>query len=158
MRFTATCDDAGAAWSAEFIVRGSVTADVVVAAADVRAGSIIDAAALAIERRELANVADALSDPAAIEGKSSRRALRRGQVVSRRWLIEPMLVKRGADVNIVARNTGVEVHVAGEALGNGRRDDVVTVRNKTNGNTLRARVIGDNTVEPVDAPTSPPSR
>jgi flagella basal body P-ring formation protein FlgA len=75
--------------------------------------------------------------------------LRSGQLINRRWLIEPVLVKRGANVTIVARNAGVSVQVAGEALAAGRRNEIVQVRNKTNGRIIRARVIGENEVEPV---------
>jgi flagella basal body P-ring formation protein FlgA len=147
MRFAATCD--APAWRTEIVVRATVTAKVLTAARDVRAGEVIDSSALALERRELAAPADAISDPQLVEGKASRRALRSGQLIERRWLIEPVLVKRGANVTIVARNAGVSVQVAGEALAAGRRNEIVQVRNKTNGRIIRARVIGENEVEPV---------
>lgn len=147
MRFSVTCDEP--AWRSEFIVKAVLSAKVVTAARDVRAGEVIDASDLVLERRELISPADAISDPSLVAGKASRRALRQGHLVSRRWLVEPLLVKRGATVNILARNVGVTVQVAGEALSAGRRDEIVQVRNKTNGRVIRARVIGENEVEPV---------
>jgi flagella basal body P-ring formation protein FlgA len=147
MRFAATCDDPE--WRTEFIVRAAITAKVVTAARDMRAGEVLVADALKLESRELAAPADALADPALVEGMSSRRALRRGQLIDRRWLLEPLLVARGATVTIVARNVGVTVQVAGEALAAGRRNEIVQVRNKANGRVIRARVIGGNEVEPV---------
>lgn len=149
MRFAATCS-AEPAWRTEFIVRGALKAEVVVAATDLKAGQPIDAGQLALERRDLSAAADALSDPAQVVGKSSRRALRSGQIVGQRWLVEPILVKRGAKVNIVARNVGVEVHVAGVATQTGRRGEIVEVRNAANGKVIRARVVGENLVEPAD--------
>ncbi len=156
MRFTATCSDAPG-WHSEYIVHGSVEADVVVAAADVAAGRPIGADQLERARRDASGTAGALSDIEAVAGKASLRPLHRGQLIDRRWLVEPILVKRGATVSIVARNVGVEVQVPAEAVEEGRRNDIVRVRNTMNGQVIRARVIGDNAVEPADPP-SPSSR
>src|SRR5690606_23252984 len=136
MRFAASC--AEPAWRAEFVVRATISAEVVTAARDLRAGEVIDATAVTLERRDLVAPAEAISDPALVVGKTSRRVLRSGQLVSRRWLVEPLLVRRGADVTILARDVGVEVRVAGEALAAGRRNEIIQVRNKTNGNVIRA--------------------
>ncbi len=152
MRFEASCEDPE--WRSEFVVRAAISAEVVTAARSLRAGDVIDASSLALERREVTAPEDAISDPALVAGKTSRRALRSGQPVSRRWLIEPLLVRRGTNVAIVARNTGVEVQVAGEALAAGRRHEIIQVRNKTNGRVIRARVIDANTVEPVISSSS----
>jgi flagella basal body P-ring formation protein FlgA len=62
-------------------------------------------------------------------------------------------VKRNAKVTIIARNAGVEVHVAAEALQAGKRGEVISVKNSANGNVIRARVIGPDTVEPLDIPS-----
>jgi len=152
MRFAASC--AEPAWRAEFVVRATISAEVVTAARDLRAGEVIDATAVTLERRDLVAPAEAISDPALVVGKTSRRVLRSGQLVSRRWLVEPLLVRRGADVTILARDVGVEVRVAGEALAAGRRNEIIQVRNKTNGNVIRARVIDVDTVEPITSTDS----
>jgi flagella basal body P-ring formation protein FlgA len=152
MRFAATCD-AEPAWRSEFIVRGALTADVVVTTADLKASRPIDATQVALESRDVSATAEPTSDLDQVVGKSSRRALRSGQVVDRRWLLEPILVQRGATVTIVARNAGVEVNVVGEATEAGRRDQVIAVRNKATGKIIRARVIGENSVAPADLPT-----
>ncbi len=104
-------------------------------------------------RRDASGTAGALSDIEAVAGKASQRPLHRGQLIDSRWLIEPILVKRGATVSIVARNVGVEVQVPAEAVEEGRRNDIIRVRNTMNGQVIRARVIGDNAVEPADSPS-----
>jgi flagella basal body P-ring formation protein FlgA len=53
---------------------------------------------------------------------------------------------------MVARVEGVEVSTAGEALDAGARGASIRVRNSTSGQTLRMRVTGAGTVEPVDMP------
>lgn len=154
MRFAVVCS-AAEQWRAEVIVRGTIKADVIVATADLPAGSPIDAQQLSIARRDVPNAADALSDPQKVAGKTPRRVIRSGQIVTRRTLIEPVLVKRGARVTVVARNVGVEVHVTGDAMQIGHRDEVIDVRNVATGKVLRARVTGENFLELVnDMPTS----
>jgi flagella basal body P-ring formation protein FlgA len=148
MRFSVTCDEPQ--WRSEFVVRAKVTADVVVAAQEIRAGSALAAEYVEVEQRTVMSLGDVTSSVAAVVGKSSRRALRRGQVVNPRLLIEPVVFPRGAQVNIVASNRGVQVTVAGEALEAGRRGEIVRVRNQANGNVIRARVVDRQTVEPVE--------
>jgi len=150
MRFAAVCSGT-TPWRLESIVRGRLTAEVVVAASDLRAGVPIQPQTLALEHREIPAIDAAVSDPASVGGKASRRALRRGQIVDPRWLIEPLLVRRGAAVEIVAHHPGVAVRVAGEAMEAGRRMQVIPVRNAANGKVIHARVIGTNQVEVVRA-------
>lgn len=151
MRFAAVCT-APPGWRAEYIVRGSVQADVVVTTSAVIAGQAITAGQLARERRDASSTPGALSSIEAVVGKSSRRSLHSGQIIDRTWLLEPILVRRGAGVSIVARNAGIEVQVPGEALDEGRRDEIVRVRNTQNAKILRVRVVGEAMVEVVDDP------
>lgn len=147
MRFAATCPG-NAGWQREWIVRAEVSALVVVAAAPVQANRAMAEADLAQERRTLVDMADALPSIDAAVGQASTRALRSGQVVSPRWLVQPLLLKRGDSVSIVARNGLIEVQVPGEALEPGRRDQVVRVRNTGTGKVIRARVVEAGVVEP----------
>lgn len=149
MRFAVMCNGE----RREVIVRATIAADVVVVAENVRAGRPIDAAALEVARRDVTATPGALTSIEDVAGKTSRRTLRAGQVVDRRWLNESVLVKRNSPVTIVARNAGVEVHVAAEALQSGRRGEVISVKNSRNGTVIRARVIAQGTVEPLDVPS-----
>lgn len=157
MRFVAACPgDAG--WRREWVVRAEVSALVVVAAAPVQANRVIAEAEVVQERRTLVDMDDALPSPEAVVGQASTRALRTGQVVSPRWLAQPLVLKRGDSVTIVARNEGVEVQVAGEALEPGRRGDVVRVRNVGTGKVIRARVLDAAVVEPESIGRSLPDQ
>ena len=139
-------------------MRAEVSALVVVAAAPVQANRVIAEAEVVQERRTLADMDDALPSPEAVVGQASTRALRTGQVVSPRWLAQPLVLKRGDSVTIVARNEGVEVQVAGEALEPGRRGDVVRVRNVGTGKVIRARVLDAAVVEPESIGRSLPDQ
>lgn len=151
MRFGVRCADADSP-RREYQVRAELSAEVLVAAVALPAGHALAEADVLVERRELSMIADALSDPQAVVGLSSRRPLTAGQVLQKRQLVEPLLVRRGQAVAIVARNGPVEVSAAGEAMEAGKLDDVVRVRNTATGRVIRARVTAASTVEPAELP------
>lgn len=152
MRFVARC--ASEEWSEPYTVRAEVSALVLVAALPVKSGTPLAANDVRLERRLLGAIDQALSDPAAVIGSASRRALRVGQPVDRRLLAEAVLVRRGAPVSIVARNGDVVVTVAGLATEAGRRGELIDVRNSATGKHIRARITGSNEVEPASIVTS----
>ena len=80
------------------------------------------------------------------------RPLRPGQVLQKRLLAAPVLVKRGEVVVIEARSGPIQVTASGEALEPGRQGDVVRVRNVNTGKIIRARVVDTGTVQPADMP------
>lgn len=149
MRFAVMCNGE----KREVIIRANIAVDAVVLVHDLKAGTPIDASSLKLEHRDVTPTPGAVTNIDAVVGKTSRRALRAGQLVDRRWLNESVLVKRSAKVTIVARNAGVEVHVAAEALQTGKRGEVISVKNSANGTVIRARVIGPDTVEPLEIPS-----
>lgn len=149
MRFALDC---AGQWRQEVIVRGAVTARVLVASADIPAGQPLSAADVMLERRSLQSAPDALSDAKDIAGMSSRRALRAGDNLRRSWLVAPLLVKRGDAIRILARHDQIEVSVAGVAMENGAKGATISVRNAANNNVIQARVIAAGTVEPITMP------
>jgi flagella basal body P-ring formation protein FlgA len=150
MRFAAQCGD-DASSRREVVVRGSLSARVLVATSDVAAGRPLGRNDLALEQRDISATPDATSDLEHAIGQSSRRSLRTGQILQRGWLVLPVLVKRGDAVQIEAGEGAVQVSSAGEALEPGRRDDVVRVRNSATGRTIRARVVDDGVVRALES-------
>lgn len=149
MRFAARCPGTDGTRT-QFTVRGSLSAEVVVAAANVPAGRPLAAAELTVDRRELGSIADPLGAIDDAVGQASLRPLRPGQVLQKRLLAAPVLVKRGDAVQIEARSGPVQVSASGEALEPGRQGDVVRVRNVNTGKVIRARVVEAGTVAPVE--------
>jgi len=149
MRFLASCPADN--WHGEYIVRASLEATVLVAANPLEANRAITETDLNRQRRTLSTPEEALSDPADAIGKASRRALRAGQAIERRALVEALLVQRGDAVQIVARNAGIVATMPGEAQAPGRRDEVIPVRNTQTGKLIRARVVASGEVEPLSA-------
>jgi flagella basal body P-ring formation protein FlgA len=149
MRYVARCPDTPG-WRYDYVVRAHVSAMVAIAAAPVAANEALTDAQVTIERRDISNIADPISNPADAVGQMSRRMLRPGDILRSGQLSSPVLVKRGDAVTMVARRDGIEVSMAGEALDAGGKGAVVRVRNAGSGQVVRMRVAGPGTVEPVD--------
>ena len=149
MRYVARCPDTPG-WRYDYVVRARVSAMVAVAAAPVAANEALTDTQVTIERRDISNIADPISNPADAVGQMSRRMLRPGDILRSAQLSSPVLVKRGDAVTMVARRDGIEVSMAGEALDAGGKGAVVRVRNAGSGQVVRMRVAGPGTVEPVD--------
>lgn len=157
LRFSATCAGEGG-WQRDWTVRAEVSARVVVAATDLPPNRVLTDADLGSERRKLFDVSDALGAPQAAVGLVSNRSLRSGQVVSPRFLSQPVLVRRGDGVNITVRSGPIEVNMAGEALEAGRRGEMLRVRNSSTGKVIRARVLDVGVVEPEGMASSSSSQ
>jgi flagella basal body P-ring formation protein FlgA len=149
MRYVARCQDTPG-WRYDYVVRARVSAMVAIAAAPVAANEALTDAQVTIERRDISNIADPISNPADAVGQMSRRMLRPGDILRSGQLSSPVLVKRGDAVTMVARRDGIEVSMAGEAMDAGGKGAVVRVRNAGSGQVVRMRVAGPGTVEPVD--------
>jgi flagella basal body P-ring formation protein FlgA len=114
---------------------------VLVLARGVAAGEAIAAEALVTETRDVARIAGAaLADPAQAVGRVARRMLPAGTVLSAGDLAAPRLVRRGDQVALVSRRGGVEVRVAGRALGDAGEDERVAVENLSSRRVLQGRV------------------
>lgn len=150
MRFVARCPD-GRGWRHDFVVRARISALVAVTAAPVAANQPLGDADVALERRDVTHVADPVAPELAV-GQSSRRSLRAGEVLRASQLAAPLAVKRGDPVMMVARQDGIEVSMAGEAMDAGARGAVVRVKNSASGQVVRMRVLGPGAVQPLDLP------
>ena len=70
-----------------------------------------------------------LSDPQLAVGRVARRALGAGTLLGANDLVAPRIIRRGDSVALVSRRGGVEVRVAGKALGDAGQDERVSVEN-----------------------------
>jgi len=151
MRFVARCPD-GNGWRHDFVVRARISALVAVTAAPVAANRELSEADVTLERRDITQVRDPIGMLDEAVGQSSRRSLRAGEVLRASQLVAPIVVKRGEAVVMTARQDGIEVSMAGEALDAGARGAVVRVKNSASGQVVRMRVLGAGAVQPIDMP------
>lgn len=141
----------GEQWREPVVARVKLHAEVLVAAQDIEAGAALNEQNLRREAREVTATPEAIGALDALEGLVPRRKLREGTLLQARLLHEPLLVRRGQAVRIVARHGGaIAVESAGESLGNGKRGDTVRVRNVASGRVIEARVLGRDEVEPLN--------
>ena len=124
-------------------------ADVVVLIAPVQAGMAIDAAQLAVQRRDVANGSGVgMSDSSQVAGHIARRAMPAGAVVTAGDLADGAgALKRGDPVVLVSRAGGIEVRMGGRALGGAMAGAVVAVENLESKRIVRGRLVADGVVE-----------
>ncbi|HLM52646.1 MAG TPA: flagellar basal body P-ring formation chaperone FlgA, partial [Pseudoxanthomonas sp.] len=109
----------------------------------IAAGQPITADVLAAENRDASRIVGApVSDPQRAVGQVARRTLAAGTVLMATDLLSPRLVHRGDSVALVSRRGGVEVRMAGKALGNAGENERVSVEN------LSSRRVVQGTVGP----------
>ncbi len=115
--------------------------NVLVLARGVAAGEVVSADALSSEVRDAGRVAGAtLGSVDQAVGRVARRTLPVGAVLTAGDLAAPRLVRRGDAVALVSRRGGVEVRVAGRALGDAGENERVSVENLSSRRVLQGRV------------------
>jgi len=140
------CPDAGG-WRLFVPVKVRHNQTVLVLARGVAAGESLTAADITTVQRDAARIAGAvLSDPQAVIGRVARRPLQAGGLLSASDLVAQRLIRRGDSVSLVARQSGVEVRVAGKALGDAGESERVSVENLSTRKVVQGVVAGNGDV------------
>lgn len=135
-------------WRLYVPVRVHREADVVVLRSPAAPGVPIAADQLVVQRRDVGAIdAPAFADPAALVGRVPNRALAPGVVPTEADLALGAPLRRGDPVVLVSRTGGVEVRMAGRALGAARAGGVVAVENPSSHRLLRGRLVAEGVVE-----------
>ena len=77
-----------------------------------------------------------------VEGLSAKRRIRAHQALRQEMLTSPWLVRRGERVAMQARHGVIQASTEGEALTDGRKGDIIRVKNVTSGKVIEAQVTG----------------
>lgn len=149
LRLQARCPGKPELQLQNFVLRATLSAEVLVARQGLAAGRPISDADVELQRRDLSQTSDAIGRLEDLQGMTPRSSLRAGQLLQKRQLQAAQLIRRGDRVRIVARGDGIEVHGNGEALEAGTRDALIRVRNSSSGRTITARVLEPGLVEPA---------
>ncbi|MGY0558856.1 MULTISPECIES: flagellar basal body P-ring formation chaperone FlgA [unclassified Lysobacter] len=141
------CDDAPG-WRLYVPVRVRREADVVVLTKAVPAGQLITAADVVVRRRDMAGAGGkGFREPGAVIGLTAVQGLVPGAALTDADLADGPLLKRGDPVMLVSRIGGVEVRMAGRALGRAEPGATVAVENLASRRIIRGRLVGDGVVE-----------
>lgn len=141
------CDD-NPGWKLFVPVQRRQEGEVVVLRTPARAGVPLDAAQLAVQRRDLVGVAGTgfarIDD---VVGRVPKRGLAPGAILLAADLASSVRLKRGDPVVLVSRQGGIEVRVQGRALGPAADGGTVSVENVASRRVVRGRLVADGVVE-----------
>ena len=129
-------------------VRLTWTQNVVMASRSIKKGDRITAGSLMVRPMKITRPGMYASSIAEIAGYTADRNIKQGEPVLLRNITSSNVVKKGRQVRILARLSGIVVTADGILMEDGRPGDYVKVRRADDKRvTLRARLINENTVE-----------
>ncbi len=134
-------------WRLFVPVRVRRSQPVLVLARSVASGETITADVFVAEQRDVARIAGAaIADPADAVGRTARRTLVAGSVLTAGDLVAPRLVRRGDTIALVSGDGGIEVRMAGRALGDAGASERVSVENLSSRRVVQGTVAADGSV------------
>lgn len=131
------------------ICRASIQAygPVVVAASSIPRGQTLTVNDIVIEQRALASVPrDVVRDPREILGLVAVKTIFPDQILTRRLLNPPILVRKNQVVTVETRTSGLVVRSRAKALGDGCEGSTVLCRNIDSGEQFMGEVRSDGVV------------
>ncbi|MDN8598424.1 flagellar basal body P-ring formation chaperone FlgA [Citrobacter sp. S2-9] len=142
MNFDVTCPG-NAGWHVSSAVRPDVYVPVVMPTSLIERDTVLTAENLQLKKYNVSGQRNGLI--MRIEdaiGLTSKRALQPGKPLTRAELVLPVLVKRDQPVTIVSHMEGITASMPGVALKNGRKGDVIKIRN-TSSQRVISGVVDD---------------
>jgi flagella basal body P-ring formation protein FlgA len=122
-------------------VRVQVAATRVVAAADLPAGGLIDAASLRLETRDDFPLAEPGPQTIAdVAGRAARRPIRAGEAIRSAWIERAKEVTRGDTVEVEVRSGAAVLRLPGQALASGTVGQTIPVLNPETKRRFSGRV------------------
>ncbi len=98
-------------------------------------------------RRLTGRLSDYLTEAQSLRGKSARRPVAAGQVLTADMFFNDLLVRRGDEVKIIAEGERVSITTRGEAQAAGRLGERIQVRNLQTKALLQGEVIDEGVVK-----------
>lgn len=83
-----------------------------------------------------------ITEPDKIVGKLMKQSVAADMVLKQSMVSAPKLIKRGEQVTILAEGKGLQVRMAGKALMDGAKGEVITVKNNSSKRDIEVEVIG----------------
>lgn len=117
-------------WSIYIPVKVNYYEEIAVLARPLQRGAVLTANDIRMERKNISYHTDSyFTDPRAVVGMELVHSLQVGSVISDRNLKEPIIVKRGQQVTLLAQTNNFEVRMNGEAISDGAAGERIRVRN-----------------------------
>ena len=121
--------------------------NVLVLKRNIGSGEAVGAADFTVQSRDAARlVAGVIADPALAVGRVARRPLLAGSVLSSADVASAVRIRNGDNVDLVSRSGGIEVRVAGRALGAAGENERLNVENLSSRKIVQGVVDGSGAV------------
>ncbi len=134
-------------WSLYVQAQVKVLGPVVISARPLGRGAVLSPGDLETAEQDLAQLSGGyLSELTDALGMTLKRSVRAGMPLTAAMLEAPRLIRRGDRVTIVAHSGSLEVRMAGEALAEGGRNDLIRVRNLSSKREVEAEVVSPGVV------------
>ncbi len=135
-------------WKVHVSAQVRVYTRVVVSTRPITRGSLVQAADLGLQEREISRYRRGVyASKKQLLGMVARRPIRQDAVLTPTLLKPRRLVNRGQPVTIVAEYNGLQIRTQGEALADGHKGQIIRVENSRSGKQLAAEVIAPATVK-----------
>lgn len=135
-------------WALYVPVSMSVFREVLVMDRQVDRGRLLTRADIRLEEQDITRYRRGyLEHPKQALGKTPKRSLKAGTVLSTGLLESSTLVSRGSRVTILGEIGGIEVRMEGKALGNGALGERVQVKNSSSNRRIEATVVAAGIVQ-----------
>ncbi len=117
---------------------------------EVRSGDVIGEADVEIRDFPITHTrTDTITDSAVLIGKSPVAAISPSRPVREHEIASPAIVKKNGIVSMRYTSPGMEITTTGQAMNEGARGDVISVRNTASRKIVRASVVDAGTVSIV---------
>jgi len=137
----------GAVWSIYVPVALNSYREVVVALQPLQRGSAISLGQLQLKEMDISMLhSQYFTSTDALNGKLVRRPVREGAVITADFIEEPIVIRRGDAITIIANSGTLTVKMQGTALGDGRIGQQISVRNQSSDRVIKATVRGQGEV------------
>ena len=120
---------------------------VVVTSRKLKYGQIVTGDSITLAPRDISHLENYVDDPALVVGSLVKRTLNEGTVVDFDAIEQPPVVQRGELVKIVISHNGLLLTANGIARSDGRKDEIIKVKNTSSNKLVYCRVHAPGIVE-----------
>lgn len=140
LRYDLSCHDANG-WNINVTIKPDIYLPVLVTKNTVERGERLSANDVQLKRHNISSLRGSyLTDPDDVVGLTAKRRIRPLQPLSASQLDMPILVTRGQKVIMIASQDGIEAKTLGEAMKNGRKGELIQVKNLSSKQVVSAVV------------------
>ncbi len=135
-------------WTIYAPVRIKVYKKIAIAGNNLLKGQALKLSDIKLEQRDVSHlVSGYISQATDYIGYELKRPVHMGQTLSPNMLNTPKLIRRGEQVTLLAKPSGIEVRMQGKALSSGGAGDIVKIRNLSSNRIIEGTVVATGIVK-----------